>query len=235
MNPIQKLEIEKAVDRRFDQREKKKAQRSAKYTILNFPQTAITTTPTFTLCTAIPQGVTQAERIGDRICLRYLKLRTVITYSFTSTVLAQDIYDRIITLVFRFKESTNGGVAPTSALFFQNYASYEDVDPLSFEHTLCKDSRIFELLYDSREDMSDGIDKTIVTGFYDSTTVTSIPTSNSVVSWTTVIDLQSRKIQYDLGATTGIGHIYVVQASNSASPPHPTSYYTCTTHYEDVL
>jgi len=180
------------------------------------PNTLTTSVQLFNY-TAIPQGVAQLQRIGEKIKIVGYDIEIIANYGFNSSLFAQDIFDNLRISNIRWKPS-NDLTVPTGAIVYQNTAVFGVMSPFSVEH-----KPNFTVLEDFNP---------WVTGYYDSTAVGAVPTSKSL--W----KIRYRKkcnhpIIFNFQSNTGSGHLYFLFLSDSALAPHPGIQFMTRVWYTD--
>jgi hypothetical protein len=167
----------------------------------------LTTTPLLTILTSLPQGSGQEGRTADTVRLVALEYVFQFAYNFSATVLAQDNFDWIRFGVFRWMQNS-ASVSPTTALLWQVAPS----TALTLSPWLFEQQHTYQVKLDERA---------LVSGFYNTLSTTSVPTSNSSVTFQGVIRFRGDKVMFNAAANTATGHLYSFVFSDSAIAPHP--------------
>jgi len=167
-----------------------------------------TTTVGFDILTAIPQGSAQSQRVADTVEILRIDVRM---YAFMNSI-TTDYNDRIRFSFLRWLPNT-GSYSPSSLSIYQSTSTFSVLSPFTFETR--KMYHIFK-------------DLTIVLAGY-----TNIPTARSIEETSFTIPIRSQEVQFNLGGTTGTGHIYFVNYSDSSTTPHPQYSMTARVWYFD--
>lgn len=184
-----------------------------------FTQSTITATPTFINITAIPQGIAQSQRIGDKVNLIMFDLELEVNYPFTSAIFTQDMYDNIRKDTIQWRNQSN--VTPiTSALLYENIGAEGLYSAFNWEQRM--NYRVFSKWRD------------FITGFYDSAATASTPTSKSVLIYRRTGIPLGTKLVFTPTTTGAWGHIYIVLQSDSAAVPHPLFTLVTRVYYSDA-
>jgi len=146
--------------------------------------------------TTIPQGAGQSQRVSDTIWINKVDIR-LYAYEIESTT---DFTNYIRMAFFTWKENTNV-TTPTSVQIFQNTTAFSVLSPFSFE---TRD------VYRVHRDWSINM-----TGYV------GVPTNSSQHQVIDSIALGEHRLDFNVGITTGVNHIYFVNYSDSALSPFP--------------
>lgn len=184
-----------------------------------FGHTAVSSSPSFTVLSAVDAGPESYERIGDSITLKRLTVRMQFT--------GEDTYNTVRAVLFRYKQDNSVG-APTATQLFDATAS-GSIFALCPVPNRDQDQKI-EIIWDK-----------VVTlprsEFYTGSTVL-MNNSASVRTWQKTFygrRLGPKKIRFNPGGvTTGFGHIYLCVVSDSSPlTGHPHVYLNAKLEYAD--
>jgi len=171
--------------------------RVAKYYDTSLKLLTSTNVVGFQCLSLVPQGVAQNQRVADTIIVYRLDIRF---YAFLSTN-AVDYTDFVRSSYFMWK--ANSAIdAPNSTDIYQDAGLYSVLSPFSFETR-----ELYSILRDYTTTLSG---------------VTGAPTAASICNITDSISLANHRIQFGIGLTTGTGHLYFADYSDSATSPHPS-------------
>jgi len=158
--------------------------------------------------TLLPQGPAQSQRIGDTIWLQRMDIR------FSVNAANADVFSHMRMFFFLWKENTLT-VAPTSAAIFTSAASQSVYTMLDWENRALRKLVSPDYLLN-------------FTG-----TATN-PTVQSQVDIVESYPLDNQRVDYTLGGTSGIGHLYFVNYSDSLLTPFPSYQFLARIWYYDV-
>jgi hypothetical protein len=161
-----------------------------------FGPTTSTTTTGFVNLTPIPQGFGQSNRIADTIYVNRVELRLNVTAANA------DVSSRM-RLTFYFWFQNTASVTPGVTSVTEDSTTYGIDSPYNWEGR-----KFYKVIYDK---------------IFNLTGATNAPTVNSQVQVNRTIWSGRQLVQFnDGGLTTGTGHLYVQNYSDSAISPHPT-------------
>jgi hypothetical protein len=146
------------------------------------------------LVSGISQGVNQGQRTGDTVRLQRMEFR----YNITSA--NADVFNMVRFVFFVWKPNT-GNLVPTGAIIFSSTTTQGIYSPFNFEQR-----REYDVLLEINSNM---------------TGVAASPCDNSQYYQSRSLNLNGRKVQFNLAVTTGTGHIYFTNYSDSAAIPFP--------------
>lgn len=146
------------------------------------------------LISAISQGVGQGQRVGDTVRLQRMEFR----YNVTSA--NADIFN-IVRFAFFVWNPNTGSTVPTGASIFSSTTTQGMYTPFNYEQR-----REYAVLLEL---------------YFNMTGTAASPCDNSQYMQSRTLNLQGRKAQYNLGVTTGTGHLYFTNYSDSAIAPFP--------------
>jgi hypothetical protein len=167
-----------------------------------------TATVGISLLTTIPQGVTQSQRVGDSVRLVKMEVR------FNVTLANSDIYAIMRWFFFRWRVPTSTA-NPTGALLFSLSTTQGVYTTLNYENK----SMYTLISQDFFENLSG---------------IATAPTNNSQINRVLTINLNDSLLQFELGGvTTGTGHLFFTNFSNSAIAPQPVYTFVSRVWYYD--
>jgi len=188
------------------------------YDTTNF---AVPLAGSFTKLTPMAQGVGKSARVGDEVHLRSLTFKYTITVGAVGLVSVADQYNAVRVVVFKYLE--DDGLASPNNNILSAASANNTLNPINPDY---RDQ--YKVLYDHTH------------------VVFNAPIWNgSAVSWqhgvggtyaTEVpikVPLQG-KINFQQGAVTGVGHIYMACWSDSAFTPNPTLEFVSVVEYTDA-
>jgi len=165
-----------------------------------------TSTVGYSDITVVPQGVAQSQRVADTIWVQRIEIRG-------SMVLANaDGYGIMRWGVFIFKQNT-ASITPGSGTVWESAATYSVYSPYNFEGR-----EYITMLIDRAENLIGSS-----TVYTDRTQIVIMEQLNRL----------NHRVDFELGLTTGSGHIYFVNVSDSAVVPHPTYFMEFRVWYYD--
>jgi len=166
-----------------------------RYSDVLFTLTSSTTTVGYTnLTSGIVQGLTQGERISDTIYVSRMECRFQLVSGTT------DITNRLRFAFFRWNPNSLSLIPGTSSIL-ESPTTFGVQSPLNFEGR--REYRIMR-------------DKT-----YNLVGLSTVPTPYYQVLDNFNLNLNNTRIDYNVSASTGCGHIYLLNLSDSAVPPSP--------------
>lgn len=180
---------------------------------LNMTLTGIQNTGTITALTYPAQGISQAQRIGDGITIKSLRIRyTVVGYDSTNTL-------RII--VFKWMND-NAVYPPTVAAIVDNGWLVQDTAPLADFNFSGLKQRDFKICYNRIHTLPYG-------------NTTSGPGNSVHVGYINLYGkkLHNGKLQFTTAAQTGVGIYYMLAISDSGIAGHPKVNYVGRMTYTD--
>jgi len=166
-----------------------------------------TTSVLFSLLSAMPQGSGQEGRTGDTVRLIAIEYTFQFSYNFSASLLSQDNFDWNRFGFFIWKENTATVTPTTTGIWQVAPSSAFTVSPWNFE---TRDT--YSVIMD---------DRAFVAGYFNSLGTVTVPTSNSSVIFSGVKKLGGRPVRYNPAVTTGTGHLYAFNFSDSGIAPHP--------------
>jgi len=180
--------------------------RVVKYLDVDLLAAAMTTTVANVLITLIPQGDAQGQRIADTAYIDRIDLRlNVVTAN-------ADIFNLARVAFFIWKQNSLS-VAPNPNSVFENTSTYGPYSMLNFE------GRGY---YSVLRDLT-----------FNCTGLASAPTTNSQHFYTDSIPLTKHRVDFNSGATSGVGHIYMQYYSDSGVAPWPDINFVARVWYFD--
>jgi len=153
-----------------------------------------TTTIGYSNISLMPQGIAQSQRLADTAFVSKLDVR------FNATTANADIFATMRWGVFIWWQNTNS-VTPGTTSIYESVATYGTLSPFNFEGR-----EYYSILFDHFENF---------------TGTATAPTVNSQINRVFTHKLGNHRIDYEQAATTGTGHLYFVNVSDSAIAPHP--------------
>jgi hypothetical protein len=157
--------------------------------------------------TLIPQGPAQSQRISDQVWLQHFDLR------FSVNAANADVFSHMRFFFFIWKENTLT-TTPTSAAIFTSAASQSVYTMLDYENRALRRLVTPDYLLN-------------FTG-----TVTN-PTPRSQIDIVRNFSLHNTRIDYTLGATTGINQLFFINYSDSLLTPFPSYQFLARIWYYD--
>lgn len=157
--------------------------------------------------TLIPQGPAQSQRISDQIWLQHFDLR------FSVNAANTDVFSHMRFFMFIWRENTLT-TTPTSAAIFTSAASQSVYTMLDYENRALRK---------------------LVTPDYllNFTGTATTPTLHSQVDIVKTYPLHNTRIDYTLGATTGINQLFFINYSDSLLTPFPSYQFLARIWYYD--
>jgi len=153
-----------------------------------------TTTIGYTDLTLVPQGVGQAQRLADTIFVSKIDVRLNVTTANA------DIFAIMRWGIFVWKQNTNS-VTPGVSSIYESTATYGVLSPFNFEGR-----GYFTVLHDELVNL---------------TGTATAPTNHSQYVNQFSFGLGNHRVDYEQAATTGTGHLYFINVSDSSLTPHP--------------
>jgi len=192
LHSIKEQHIRTIVRKELKQEEKKT--RTVKYfdTYLNGQNS--TTTLGYQGLSPVPQGIGQSQRVADTIWIDSVDVR------FNATTANADIFATMRWGLFIWWQNTNS-VTPGTTSILESTATFGTLSPFNFE---------------GREYYSVMLDK-----FENFTGTATAPTVNSQINHIFRKKLSGHRLDFEVAATTGTGHLYFYNVSDSALAPHP--------------
>lgn len=176
------------------ERRRMRNDKEIKYFDTYLSATNSTTTVGYQQLTTIPQGVGQSNRLGDTVWLQKVDVRVNLTTANT------DIFSTMRWGIFHWKQNT-ASVTPGATSIYESAATFGTLSPANFQGR-----QYYDLVLDRIENMVG---------------TAGAPTTSSQVISGYSVNLLNRRLDFEVGATTGTGHIYFVNYSDSALVPHP--------------
>lgn len=178
-----------------------------KYFDVSQAPTNSTGTVGFELITSIPQGPAQSQRVGDEIWLQHMDLR------FSVNAANADVFSHMRFFFFIWRENTLTTVPNSAAIF-----------------TAASSQSVYTML-----DVENRALRKLVTPDYllNFTGTATNPTVNSQIDVVRTYKLDNTRIDFTLGAVTGINHVYFTNYSDSLLTPFPSYQFLSRIWYYD--
>jgi hypothetical protein len=185
--------------------------------------TPISTVGSILKLSSVPQGATQAQRVGDDLKTKVLRFRYNIQVGATGLIAAADEFNTVRVIIFRWLED-DGGYIPTVGNILQASSSTN----VSLQLYNFDDSDLYKILYDSAHVVYN-------TPMWNGAAVTWFHGvgANYVTPHTHSLQLGNRTIHYNIGGLSAKGSLYVLLVSDSAFAPNPSVEFTSALEYFD--
>lgn len=180
--------------------------RVVKYHDVTLSYASVNTTPGFLSLSDVPQGSAQSNRVADTVWP--IKLEFRILWNAANS----DVFSHVRYLLFRWLPN-DAAYSPTSPSIFNDITTQGVISPLSFERRL--EYRVLR-------------DKLLTF-----TGTSSNPTVGSAITHQYTVPLTGR-IDYMVGSSRGLNHIYFVNFSDSALTPFPAYFMQTRLWYYDA-
>lgn len=153
-----------------------------------------TTTIGYSNLTPISLGTGLGQRVSNTIWVDHMECRLNIVAANA------DVYSNVRFFFFKFKQNT-ASVTPGSGSVIEDSGMWGVLSPLNFEGRA-----YYKLFWDQLVNL---------------TGTATAPTTNSQHNYIRNINLGRSRIDYEVAATTGVGHLYIGSFSDSAIAPSP--------------
>lgn len=187
--------------------------------------TAISTTPTISDLSIVPQGQTDNTRGGDRIkWYNQALLRYTFLGAESAIVLANDIYNQVRLIIFQFHPSAVAGTTPVaSQILLPGPTTFIDIHS-HYSHDGKQD---FTILYDKTF--------TMVNNFKDTAAGYTTYMANHVKYVNLRLNLKRarKQVQYVGAGINGTNKIYEMVISDSGATPFPSFTRQARLYYKD--
>jgi len=179
-----------------------------KYMDVVLLSTNSSTTAGYEPLTLVPQGVAQGDRIGDVIYV------TRMEGTLQVTTANADLFNLLRSILFVWKQNTSAAV-PGANSIVESISGFGPISPLNFEG-----QQYYHVLRDKIINLS-------------GSAASPANNSNRVIHWKIKFPGSGHRIQFNEGVTTGTGHLYWLNYSDSALAPFPNYSFTNRIHYNE--
>lgn len=200
-----------------------------KYYQSSFTPNAISNSGTITNLSALSQGVTHSGRVGDVVSLKELQFNfdCIASQATLGTWLAGDAYNNIRLILFRWFEDSATAAPTVSSVLNTGLTVYTYLSPYN-EDSL--ESGSLRILFDRTYILEN-------TPYWNGTTTLFASGQSSIHNTMNAVIPKSllgdRDLVFNDILTTGVGHVYALMISDSASTPHPYAQAAFTLKYTD--
>lgn len=197
--------------KKLNRREKRQVKRmidigrETKFLTVNQSATSATNVFQATLLTNIVQGSTSADRDGDSLLIKYIRLRY--------QIINADTYNFVRVVIVQWRENDALAAIAGASIFDVGQTGVIDFN----SHYDWLQRRTYHILYDRVHYVANGISSD----------------KQSVVR-SVNIRPKVHKINYNAGAVTASDNIYLLWISDSAAVTHPTLSFTARTYFTDA-
>lgn len=157
--------------------------------------------------TPIPQGSAQSQRVGDAVTLQYMDLR------FSVNAANTDVFSHMRLFFFIWKENTLL-VNPSGTTLFTSATSQSVYTHLDYENR-----QLYQL-----------VTKDYLLNLTGTATDPTVNTQQDIIRR---VPLNSTRIDFTLGATTGFNHLFFTNYSDSLVTPFPIYQFISRVWYYD--